>query len=259
MPTTGNAKYPYPNASASPDVPSDLLLLGQRLAKMNGAGIGYTANATTRAALVTDGDAFAGLQVYQADTGVVYQYTGSGWARVTRNMTPTSIGNTGGSASIGSNGAVTFSSATVVSLNGVFTSDFRDYRITISSSGTAATVLFNLRSSGSNNTSSVYDRTELLARNGGSTSSTTAGGTSWTIIGFANTLIKADIDLSAPAVAVETTAISRGGTHGNPATSSTSNGLVLNYLTHRTASAYDGFTITFSNSQSGVITVSGAD
>lgn len=79
MPTTGSAQYPYPNASDVPDVAGDLLLLGQRLAKMNGAGLGYTANATTRAALVTDGDVFEGLFVFQADTGVVYKYTSSAW------------------------------------------------------------------------------------------------------------------------------------------------------------------------------------
>lgn len=105
MPTTGSAQYPYPNASDVPDVAGDLLLLGQRLAKMNGVGIGYTANATTRAALVTDGDVFEGFLVFQADTGVIYKYTSSAWRAWESNWisyTPTftnfTIG-TGGAAS----------------------------------------------------------------------------------------------------------------------------------------------------------------
>lgn len=79
MPTTGAAKYPYPNASAVPDVPADFLILGQRIAKMNGAGIAYVADATARAALVTNTDAFNVLVVAQTDTGEYWKYDGTDW------------------------------------------------------------------------------------------------------------------------------------------------------------------------------------
>lgn len=79
MPTTGVAKYPYPNSSALPDVPGDILLLGQRVAKMNGAGVGYSATTADRTAKVTNGDVFEGYLDYDAQTTITYKYTASAW------------------------------------------------------------------------------------------------------------------------------------------------------------------------------------
>lgn len=78
MPDTGSGQWPYPNSSATPDVPADVLLLAQRIDLM-ASGWTVTANATTRGALVTNGDAYEGLHVYQIDTKVAYLYTGSAW------------------------------------------------------------------------------------------------------------------------------------------------------------------------------------
>jgi hypothetical protein len=78
MPEYGSGQWPYPNSSATPDVPADVLLLAQRIDLMS-SGWTVTANATTRGALVTNGDAYEGLRVYQIDTGVAYRYTGSAW------------------------------------------------------------------------------------------------------------------------------------------------------------------------------------
>ncbi len=78
MPTIGSGKFPYPNSSAVPDVPADILLLTQRVDKM---ASGYTicADAAARAALVTNSDAYEGLHVYQIDTKVEWLYTSSAW------------------------------------------------------------------------------------------------------------------------------------------------------------------------------------
>jgi hypothetical protein len=78
MPTTGSGLFPYPNSSAVPDVPADLLLLAQRI-ELIASGWTLTANATTRAALVTNGNAYEGLHVYQIDTGILYIYLSSVW------------------------------------------------------------------------------------------------------------------------------------------------------------------------------------
>lgn len=78
MPTTGSGKFPYPNSSAVPDVPADVLLLAQRIDKMS-SGWTVCADATARAALVTNGDAYEGLHVYQIDTKVEYIYLSSVW------------------------------------------------------------------------------------------------------------------------------------------------------------------------------------
>jgi hypothetical protein len=78
MPDTGSGQWPYPNSSATPDVPADVLTLAQRIALMS-EGWTVTANATTRAALVTDSNAFEGLHVYQIDTGMTYVYRSAAW------------------------------------------------------------------------------------------------------------------------------------------------------------------------------------
>lgn len=85
MPDYGDPQYPYPNASDVPDGPAAFLSLVQRAALINGAGIASTANATTRAALVTNGDAFAGLVVLQVDTLEFWLYDGTDWLPFPRN------------------------------------------------------------------------------------------------------------------------------------------------------------------------------
>jgi hypothetical protein len=69
---------------------------------------------------------------------------------------PTSIANSGGSASA-SGGAVTFTGVTSVSLNGVFTSDYENYRITIQNSASASSqFLMRMRVGGTDNTAANY-------------------------------------------------------------------------------------------------------
>lgn len=88
MPTTGSGQFPYPNSSAAPDVPADILLLAQRNDLMS-SGWTLTADATSRAALVTNGDAYEGLHVYQIDTGVLYIYQSLAWVAAASSSTGT--------------------------------------------------------------------------------------------------------------------------------------------------------------------------
>lgn len=78
----------------------------------------------------------------------------------TNLVTPTSIASTGtgNSSSIGANGSVTFSSCATLSLNGVFTSDYDNYMISIRHSTTADyTLNIRFRASGTDNsTASSY-------------------------------------------------------------------------------------------------------
>lgn len=53
---------------------------------------------------------------------------------------PTSIANSGGTASIGTNGQVTFSGVTSLSLNGVFSADFDNYAVALT--GTISSTAF---------------------------------------------------------------------------------------------------------------------
>lgn len=104
MPTTGSGKFPYPNSSAVPDVPADVLLLAQRIDKV-ASGWTVCADATARAALVTNSDAYEGMHVYQLDTKVEYIYLSSAWVPfhsdwITWATAPTNVVvGTGGAAS----------------------------------------------------------------------------------------------------------------------------------------------------------------
>jgi hypothetical protein len=75
-------------------------------------------------------------------------------------LTPTSIVATGGSGSISTNGAVSFTSASAISLNDVFTTSYDNYRILIAIDSTTATsqqtFQIKLRASGTDK-STAYD------------------------------------------------------------------------------------------------------
>jgi len=169
-------------------------------------------------------------------------------------MKPTSVSGSG--VTVDAVGMVTFTSATTVIVDGCFTSSFRNYRVVCEATGTAGNHLVNLRAGGSNDTS-AYDRTENLARNATVSSATTLNASNWAVVGVSNTLVQWDMEISAPQLAVATTGLSRGGSHSNPAVSNVFNVLALNYLTHRTASAYDGLRVTISAAQSGTLRVYG--
>jgi hypothetical protein len=77
------------------------------------------------------------------------------------------------------------------------------------------------------------------------------------VSGGNSTRYAGDVTLFAPFVALETAITSRIGQHANPAASSTANALKVSFGTHRTASAYDGFILTFSAAQSGTLSVTG--
>jgi hypothetical protein len=168
---------------------------------------------------------------------------------------PTAVSGSG--VSVDAVGRVSFTSATAVAVDGIFTSGFRNYKVSIDSSGTAATLVCVFRVSGVDVTTSNYDRTELLARNAGVTSSTTVAGASWTIIGFANTLIQASMDINTPQLAAPSTALALCGSHANPAVSNAANGFMQTYLTHRLSTSYDGMKWTFSAAQTGTLRVYG--
>ena len=79
---------------------------------------------------------------------------------------PTSIANSSGSATLGTNGQVSFTSISTVSLNGVFSASFETYVASIRTSGASTNigVSMRLRSAGSDNsTASSYTMQQLAA------------------------------------------------------------------------------------------------
>lgn len=197
---------------------------------------------------------------YQRDTDTTYRYTGSAWVAFypggTAPVIPTSVAGAGTSLNVVT-GLISFTSATNVEVDGCFTSAFRNYRIVVESTGTAANVAITLRTSGGVDSVTNYDRTELLGRNATASSSTSLNGANAILIGFANTLFQSSLEISGPQLAIPTTMLTVSGIHANPAASSTSNGIVANYITHRPSTSYAGFALRYSAAQSGTVRVYG--
>lgn len=200
---------------------------------------------------------------FQTDTSTTYRYVNSAWAifypGAMVDAIPTSVAGTGVTLNT-TTGLVTFTSTTALRLNGCFTSAFRNYRIVFDATGTAATAALNLGVAGVDSTTG-YDITENLARNGVVSSSTALNATAWAITGATggNTTHAGVIEVFVPAIARETRIISMVGSHANPAVSSVANALKIGYGTHRPTTAYDGFVLSFSAAQSGTVQVMGVN
>ena len=123
-------------------------------------------------------------------------------------IVPTSIATTGGSAtsSISATGAVSFASASAISLNGCFSSTYDNYRLMISLSAASADTYLHarLRASGSDITTSNYNSAVIQAAFGSTTLANDNGGTSqsaWNRFGWlqAGTLaLEVPTDIGSP-------------------------------------------------------------
>lgn len=211
------------------------------------------ADATARAAqtgMVT------GSLGYQTDTGVDYRYDGSAWVLLLSGLNllkPTTV--TGGT--IVGKGGITVSAVSAVSVNGVFSStfDFNRINLNLTTSG-AASLTVTLRVAGTD-AATNYDRQSLVGSSAAASASQTLAATSWTInSAIAGAKHSGNIDLFDAGNAVATTGTSAIASVDNPMTTSASYRAWA--LGHRTATAYDGFTITASTGTiSGKISVMG--
>ena len=94
-------------------------------------------------------------------------------------ITPTSITATGGSGSILTN-AVSFTSASAISLNGCFSSTYENYRVMFQVSATSANsnISFRMRSSGTDESGNNYSYSGIKTAAGGSVTLDAIVGTS---------------------------------------------------------------------------------
>lgn len=86
MPTVDG--LPYPNSSATPDVPGDILALVQAVSRKMGAGVAYAADSAGLAALVTDGLVKPGMLALQFDTRTLWFRETSTWVPAGQMMHP---------------------------------------------------------------------------------------------------------------------------------------------------------------------------
>ena len=150
-------------------------------------------------------------------------------------LTPSTISVSGGSGSVSSTGAVSFTSASAISLNGVFSSSYENYKIMIKASQSAAEwFAMRMRLSGTDATTSAYNFSLLRGTPTDSTSGTTTMGyISQHTSGNANK--RMSLDVYNPFDAANTFVVSTGLTV-TPVVG-------LMSFEHQVATSYDGFTL----------------
>jgi hypothetical protein len=165
----------------------------------------------------------AGNTVFRSDTGVAETYysaystavpggrDSAGWYATTRvdglvPVQPTSVAVAGGTATANALGLVSFTTATSISLNGVFTSAYNSYRmlIRVPTTSTLGTLNFRFRNAGTDNTTSNYVQTWLLNRSTGATQTNNGTNTQGAILSWAGAETNAAVmwigDVMNPAV-----------------------------------------------------------
>ncbi len=177
-----------------------------------------------------------------ATSGQVLTAQGGGtalWAIPVQGLTqivPTSVAVGSGSGSVDANGAVTFSGASSVSLNGCFSSTYDNYRITFYS-GSASSVVINmrLRVSGSDATGSNY--AWAIYKNAYTTSGSADGATATAfVVGFTGVAaMNFSYDIFQPFSTIRTQYL------GSQITSA--DVWVGSGGSHTLANSYDGFTL----------------
>jgi hypothetical protein len=158
-------------------------------------------------------------------------------------ITPTSITATGGSGSISTTGAVIFTSASAISLNGVFSATYHNYLLRGNLSGTGGNIGdFRLRVSGADDSTSNYVRQTINADSTTLTAATQTT-TSWTqffIYSTANVSIFEAI-ITNPFATEKTGYFSRSTQEGTS--------LKIQGGTHNVSSSFTGFTLLAQSAQ----------
>lgn len=172
---------------------------------------------------------------------------------------PTSIANSGGSASLDNN-TVTFTTVSSVSLNGVFSSAFTQYRMLIRTtavSGTNIDVLCRLRLAGTDAATSTTYQTQIITATGTSITTAVGGVTTAVYVGLSSTTTAnyygSATDIYGPFVAAPTLFTIQSQDY-----SSTAQYNYLRSAYHNQSTAYDGITILPSTgTMSGTVSIFG--
>jgi hypothetical protein len=173
---------------------------------------------------------------------------------------PTSVTVGSGSATTSANGQVAFTTASSVSLNGVFTSSYRNYRIvfnTTAASGTG-TITIRLRAAGSDITAASYLAQSIIGDgNSAPTNGIVTAQTSWPYMSLGSNADSVNAfvwDLFNPQATAYTTGVA---INGNIDSGSASKIILRNYVYQATTSA-DGLSFIMSaNNFTGRVSVYG--
>lgn len=172
-------------------------------------------------------------------------------------ITPTSIVVAGGTASVGQFGKVSFSAATSLSLNGVFSSTYDNYMVAIRSihSANQRAILCQLRSAGTNATGANYTYQYLEGTGGSVLAARTSSATSFVFGATSETQRSGDTTFVFGPFLAQPTAVRTINVNGNGSAD-----LFDFASTHSLSTSYDGFTLSVSSgSFSGEIAVYGCN
>lgn len=132
----------------------------------------------------------AGDSWFNTNDGTMYIYVNDGntsqWvehrSQIARSqvglvpIVPTSIVVSSGSASVGTNGTVSFTNSNNISLNGVFTSSYKNYRLVVECAAVTTTGIgIRYRTSGTDNSSNLYYQYWTMKRVTGASQDNTGG------------------------------------------------------------------------------------
>lgn len=172
-------------------------------------------------------------------------------------IVPSSVAVGSGSGSVSTQGAVTFTTASSVSLNGVFSSTYQNYRILFLTTNIATNgnVSLRMRASGTDNSDAQYQRQQIF---GGNTTITAARSGSQTsfLFGTLSTgvyLNTINFDLFKPFDAANTGWMGQVGS----AVDSTGPEAFVQYGGHNVATSYDGITFISGGTMTGTVYVYG--
>jgi len=168
-------------------------------------------------------------------------------------LTPTSIAYTGTSATVGANGSVTYSACTSLSLNGVFSADYDNYMMSISSIG-SGNLIARMRASGTDNTASSVYTSQTLGANNTTVSAERVTVDNYAYFGYAQTSYPNGNQafIYGPYLAQPTAGRTVNTNSGSGAR------IEERVWTHGVSTAYDGITLTVqSGTISGVLSVYG--
>ena len=201
-----------------------------------------------------------GNSVFRNDLGTTETYYGlhnastnpggravAGWYNNQRNIglvpiVPPTVSVSGGTATANTLGVVSFTGATTVSLNGVFSSQYTNYRIVWRINTSASTTLVaRLRASGTDNTgASSYVTAGQYFRSNSTNAAFSGITTAWSISSINSPAVgraMGTLDLSSPNISSQT--VGTGNSLGHDSTSSMA--MFTGYL-HSVTTSYDGIT-----------------
>jgi hypothetical protein len=202
----------------------------------------YAVTSSTRPASPFDGQIIS-----ETDTDTLQIYKGSAWGSPNGfiPIAPTSVTVGSGTGTASSNGVVTFTGATTVLLNGIFSSSYTNYRIVFQGYGVsnANNMRGRISLAGSVVTTGTYTSGFIAVDYSSSASWTFIGGGGGTfapmgwIDNGATTANALAFDIYNPAVAVRT--YWNGFTTGTNGGTANAGGIVMGM--HETTTAYDGW------------------